>query len=164
MAEGERFSEYGTRRPSEILFVRIFPRLQGLGSLLERMRRNARFNGVDIRDAKELFFLDMVLTLLYILPLVVVAEILYQVAPSSLHLGGDGESFFLFTFLLGAPAIGVTFIMVVESARAVFLGIIRGGGGKMYSLGGGSYFALHVIFTLIVLCGFAVAINGLLWG
>ncbi|WP_143173531.1 hypothetical protein [Nocardiopsis flavescens] len=106
----------------------------------------------------------MVLTLLYILPLVLVAEILYQVAPSGLHLGGNRESFFLFVFLLGAPAIGVTFVMVVESARAVFLGIIRGGDGKMYSLGGGSYFVLHVIFTLIVLCGFVVAINGLLWG
>ncbi|MDE3725213.1 hypothetical protein PWG71_27855 [Nocardiopsis sp. N85] len=156
------FSDYGTRRLSEILWVKVFPQLRGLGALLGKMRRDARFKGVNIRDAKELFFLDMVLTLLYVLPLILVAEILYQTAPDAFFLGGDRESYFLLAFFFGAPAMGVTFVMVFESARAFFLGLIRGGEGNMFSLGGRPYLILHTIFTAFVLCGFVVALSGFL--
>jgi hypothetical protein len=72
------FVEYGIWRLSEIIYVRLFPGLGGLGDLIVRLRRRAREEGVSVREAKEIFFLDMMLTSLYVLPLALLTEIIYQ--------------------------------------------------------------------------------------
>lgn len=70
------FVEYGIWRFSEILYSKLFQRLSKLEAQLSGLRRKARNEGMVVREAKELFLLDMVLTSLYVLPLAVGAELI----------------------------------------------------------------------------------------
>jgi hypothetical protein len=57
-------------------------------------------------------------------------------------------------FLFSAPAIGVTFVRAVESAKAVLVGFMKGGREVVFGLGRNSYAAIHLVATSVILYGF----------
>lgn len=145
------FLEYGIWRFSEILYAKLFPRLSKLEAQLSGLRRKARNEGMVVREAKELFLLDMVLTSLYVLPLAVGAELI-SFLTKMVFVNFDTEVYFVLVFFFAAPAIGVTFVMGVESARATVLGVSRGRNGKMFAFGRNLYLAIHLPVTFFVMC------------
>jgi hypothetical protein len=150
------FVEYGIWRISEILYVRLFPGLSGLGNIIVRLRRRAREEGVSVREAKEIFFLDMVLTSLYVLPLALLTEIIYQLFQLTSVSNLDRDYYYAWCFFFSAPAIGVTFVRAVESAKAVVVGFIKGSREVVFALGRNSYAAIHLVATSVIVCGFFV--------
>ncbi|WP_150254386.1 hypothetical protein [Nocardiopsis deserti] len=148
------FFEYGIWRLSEIIYVRLFPGLGGLGALIVRLRRRAREEGVSVREAKEIFFLDMVLTSLYVMPLALLTEAFYQFFQLTSISNFDRDYYYAWCFLFAAPAIGVTIVRGVESAKAVVVGFMKGNSEVIFALGRNSYAAIHLAATSVVLYGF----------
>ncbi|MFE1400755.1 hypothetical protein ACFW53_22710 [Nocardiopsis dassonvillei] len=148
------FLEYGIWRLSEIVYIRLFPGLGGLGAHLVRLRRRAREEGASVREAKEIFFLDMVLTSLYVLPLILLTEVIYQLSQLASISNFERDFYYAWWFLFSAPAIGVTFVRAIESGKAVLVGFTRGSRGVVFALGRNSYAAIHLTATSVVVYGF----------
>ncbi|MEV6817133.1 hypothetical protein AB0M72_00130 [Nocardiopsis dassonvillei] len=98
--------------------------------------------------------MDMVLTSLYVLPLALLAEAIFQFFQLASISNFDRDYYYAWCFLFAAPAIGVTIVRGVESAKAVAVGFLRGDGEVMFALGRNSYAAIHLTATSVVVYGF----------
>lgn len=148
------FVEYGIWRLSEILYARLFPGLGGLRDLIVKLRRRARGEGVSVREAKELFLADMTLTSLYVMPLWLAAEVVYWLLQMASISSFEKDYYYAWAFLFAAPAIGVSIVRGVESARAVLIGFSKGNRHIMFALGRNSYAVIHLAGVSVVVYAF----------